>query len=115
MATRRSGEKPLNLIFSAKSCATIEEARRRAHVKNHFILPTRSGAASYRMIEGVKCQMQVVRSLKPPELCAMVEEFVSEAIEPVAETIDAARMATGAPGFRGSSAGDRRSCALLAC
>ena len=30
--------------------------------------PTRSGAAFYRMIEGVKCQMQVVRSLKPPEL-----------------------------------------------
>ena len=31
----------------------------------------------------------------------MVEEFVSAAIEPVAETIDAARMAAGEPGLPG--------------
>ena len=45
----------------------------------------------------------------------MVEEFVSEAIDRSPNDSDAARMATGTPGFRGSSAGDRRSCALLAC
>jgi hypothetical protein len=31
----------------------------------------------------------------------MVEEFISEAIQPVAETMDAARMATGGPGLPG--------------